>query len=322
MVKLRLPLPAGRNSGGGSEVYSNFEWAESRMPELFSNKDGSDGIALILRNNAPSGLLLSRGFLLLPQNAWAWIGCRPTDAYWKAKRFGLRVTGDLSIARAQGVIRLSESIPTGQSPSLVLPNVLSEHFDELLKDIVVSAKPEPASYIYSFGNFIDYRNYESLIRGVLATDDSRKLIIHGGVLSASYLEKCILLEKQSEGRVQIDATRKSRAEILRYIYWSDGVVFPSSAEASPISLLETVALGKAVICNDIPGHRQSLDVGSAHHAIFEFSKTAELSEALRNFPTGADSKLLEPLSKNSILARHDARECWLEKIRSFVKQLG
>jgi len=258
----------------------------------------------------------------LPQNAWAWMGRMPKDPEWIAKKAAFRITGDLSIARARGVIRLSESVPAGKSPSIVLPNVLSDEFDDLAKLVVKTSKPSRKPYVYSFGNFIDYRNYDKLIEGFLQSGETRTLLIHGGVLSRSYLRRCESLVGEHNASVELDSERKSRIEILRHIYWSDGVIFPSTAEASPISLLETLALGKAVICNDIPGHSQSLKMATALASAIDIGSSEKLAAALAELSGGEATGSMDPIGSVAYRVREDAREHWLEDLKVFVARLG
>lgn len=321
MLKLTLPPPAGKSSGGGAEVYRNFCWAQACQPSLFCEK-GQGGLDLILRNNTPLGNLIKRDFIALPQNAWAWIGRMPKDPSWLARRAGFRVTGDLSIARAKAVIRLSESVPSGDSPSLVLPNVLSDEFEELAREVRKTTPPSRGAYLYSFGNFIDYRNYDGLIKSFLASGDKRTLVIHGGVLSTSYLAVCESAAIGSAGRVELDPVRKERLEILRHIYWSDGVIFPSTAEASPISLLETVSLGKAVLCNDIPGHTQSLLGGSAIASAIDINDAGKVAAAIAQIPPSNGLSAYDPVSTLAINNRVEARELWLNRLCDFVSTLN
>lgn len=254
----------GRWSGGGRAVVDNLSMAIAAAPHEFSYRDG---ISLVPRNftvrrPVPGGLVL------MPQNAWPWSGPWGTRRE-AARKLTLRVLSDRSIRQADQVLRLCSLIPDPrQSP--ILPNVLDAGFDDALGSCL-SLLGDLSRSILAPGSIGSYRNLERLLEAYQryrTSGGSCSLTIVGGVTDSAVYSRLTGRASSMKG-VRVVPHHLERGALLDAMRSSHAIFFPSLVEASPITLLEALALAPRVHASDIVGHRET--AGSYQTAVDFFS---------------------------------------------------
>ena len=300
-------------SGGGSIVLSNFQQLEKVYPALLTVSDSRvDGTPLVLRNTVPVTQMLKGPFIVLPQNSWAWTGKASKDMYLIAKRAALRITGDLSLNQCMGAIRLCNSIPPSRSgEDILLPNVLDKDFEAIYNGLGEKSKKSGTRVAYSFGGCIEYRDYPTLVSAVLESGDVEKLVVRTHIFSQQEYKKLLRMTENS-AKVEFRIGRLSREELLREASDFYLIVFPSTAEASPLSLLEVQALGIPYCLSNIPGHIQHCEESFRQ---FEAGSIENLRVLFSNERIWSPDQLsISTTSKGRI----DARKEWSGRLVSYL----
>lgn len=293
----------GQMSGGGSSLMRNLEEFSRLYPALLGKQGG---IPLVARNWVPLGQLVRSDFVLMPQNAWPWHGHSDFKATVR-RRIPLRVLSDLSIARARAVIRIGESVPVSRNavPG-VLPNVLDSGFEEALTELSNPSLTQVSAegQILCIGSCGAYRGLRDLAK---AFDLYRQ---RGGTLGLMVAGPgCVSCQFHPIGSQYIKSLNQTlrRAEVLKLLSTAAVVVFPSSVELSPVTLLEATEISDRVLCSDIPGHHQ-------------------VEKGVRYFPLGKNDLLanqflqLEGKARASSEIRVFTREAAATKRREKIRQ--
>ena len=316
MSKIWIDL-SGRWSGGGAVVNNNFSDFIERYPDLLSDsKPLLGGVQIVQKNQVSLSNFVSGDYLILPQNAWAWIGKSSSDPYWILKRMAFRIFGDLGVARSKGVIRLSSSIPAYGKKNIVLPNVLDQDFDTLIENVKQNRERR---VVYSFGASIGYRDYKTLVSGFLKSNVSlsHKLIIRANCISK--IDHYLLTRQvYKHSNIEIRSGSIPRDQLHREISNSDLVVFPSSAEASPISFLEVIAYRKPYLVSDIPGFVQSIYNKQDLSRVFLTGNADSLSECLNN---SSNWRKPSPDLSSTVKGREQLRENWFRELRDYLENV-
>jgi glycosyltransferase involved in cell wall biosynthesis len=247
-------LDHGRWSGGGAVVLGNLRMLAARFPDILTTQPGTVEVYLVPRNVAPFSLLRTGRFVIMPQNLWAWEGPARglTEKWWRTR---LRLASDVTMDRSLGNVRICSRIPSRQRPVFGLTtNVLDSKFEDALRRS--SNVQDVAGGLVYVGSGVAYKNLDNLIEGyrvyrsgggwrplhLFVTPPSAESVLRMGGLPAG----C---------RLYLGALE--RHEVLSAFRSAFAVVFPSQVEASPIFLLEAMALGCRIIASDITGHRET-----------------------------------------------------------------
>lgn len=250
----------------------NFEYAAARNPDL-SMEAGR--VSVIGRNFA--GRSIDGPFVLVPQNAWPWCGPR-LGLREHGKLALLRRLSERSMRRAVGVIRVGPSIPAiGNVHPRLLPNPLDLGFEEAWT-AAPRASVEGEPYFISVGSMNSYRGLETLVGAFrrYRLDSGRVGLRIVGSGNRRYSERIRRLAKEVPA-LTFEERSLERADVLALMRDSRMAILPSHVEASPLSLLEALAVSPHVAASDIPGHRAIVPDGTDHPSYFE--PTSELGLA-------------------------------------------
>lgn len=271
-----VQLPSGRTllvedrlSGqGGAVVDRNLAVALSELPPA-SHAD----LTLVTKGTVEPSRLVRSGspFLLLPQNAWVWIpGFR--GAKDGARKYALKAMSALSARRSVGVVRISDQIRAFGAPTQpVLPNVLDVGFeDHVSGDLPERADGGPIKVIAP-GSITSYRGSEHVVEACRELRRSG-LEIELEIAGPAHNPATVDLLKQAAAEsswIRLRAERCPRGEVISSMATSSVTVLSSSVEASPISLLEALAVAPGVVATDIRGHRE---ISDGSHDCISWSK--------------------------------------------------
>jgi len=271
--------PDGRASGGYRVVLANLQVLADSYPDTLSTSDRSAGPRLVIRNRL--GRPAPSRFVYMPQNAWAWSGRAGTLIGRKAY---LMAASRIAMRRAGAVVRLTSAIPVPSgTPSIVLPNVLDPKFDASLKAAAEDFETDPEvqrmaeGFVLVPGSIVAYRRHDLLeeTAGTLS-----KLGLRVAVVGPSLDSRALSTVNDIPGVVRYPAM--PRAKLVSMIAKVEAVLLTSEVEASPVTLLESLAAGKRVVAADIVANRQTAREGSERIQFFRSGDQAHLVKALRH----------------------------------------
>ena len=278
----------GTWSGGGSSLLRNVSYAVERHSEFF----GDGGMPIIFRN-VVSLAMLKHPFVYIPQNAWAWHG--PARYSEISRRSMLRAGSELAMKRCAGYIRIGPMIPRGpRATQRMLSNVLDSAFDDALAELDPNA--ESSNQILAPGSLTSYRNLGALLDAFAlyrADGGTCELAIVGPTGDQRVLAG---IEEHAArvGHVTIETPGIGRSELIRRMAQAPAVVFPSTVEASPVTVREALALGHAPICWDSPGYRHILEANAAESSQLvasprQLADSIHLSQESTNAPQALEA---------------------------------
>lgn len=311
----------GQWSGGGNAFLNNVAHAERRHSIL---RGGPGSIPIFPRNVPVRSARTSRKFILAPQNAWAWA---PRSRGLQEFKFvtGLRVASSYYMRRAQGLLRISGSIPSakGRPTSPVIHNVLDPTFEEALIESNQVRVPAAEGKLVSIGSGHSYRNLVNLIKGYRsyrAAGGKLDLWIAGPSGSNRARSDAMRAAEGMDG-VTFGKGRLSRGECLAAFRSAAGVVLPSLVEASPLAVLEAASVNPRLVVSDITGHREILaDYGSVSPQAFFDPFTPELiAEGLHRASSGLVELPHSMLSRPEV--RENARDTWGKDVAAWLAEL-
>lgn len=316
-------------------VERNLRLLARRRPDLVAvgQPTKSGQWTLHSRNAIPLRAMALERYVFMPQNAWAWQGPAPRE--WQ-RRVRWRALGALSCAalrRAGAVVRLSEAIPPPPKAStraLLLPNVLDLEFESALAS-ATRIRSGARNRVICLGSFVEYRDQHVLLEAAGRIDAEWELQFVGPGLSPSLVRDLSLRSRSVSATVTIRPEGVRRAEALSLLASAELAVFPSRVEASPIALLEAIALGVPVVGSRVPGHEAWLPVAQTFHPgdadqlarLVEERLERASSDALHG-ETAAGHCLSPKLPAHLLLTpagREQLREDWLRRIAEWVDEL-
>ena len=209
---------------------------------------------------------------------------------------------------------MGTSIPDrGRVLGPVIPNVLDEEFEEIVKATDPLTLPKVASRSFlAVGSWAPYRNYETLLKAYYlyrAAGGTWELLIGG------------------PGRPRLDATQldgvrlfdsMSRREVFIAYLRSGVAIFPSSVEASPVAVLEACEAGIPMIVSDIQGHRD-LPINASKFPTMDSLALCELMHK-QDFVPGAPYDRVVSCASRS-LVRREVREAWLTSMAEQLQKV-
>lgn len=307
----------GNWSGGGRAVLENFRSAAERHPQLSFAR----GELAIINRNFPSARPQGR-FLLIPQNAWPWAGPR-AGAKERAKLFAMRSASEVSMRIAQGVIRVSASIPnSGRCHPDFLANPLDPGFDEAVQGVRQSNPVTDEPYFVSIGSINTYRGIEQLLQGYAlyrAEGGRTRLFVVGVGASPAYRQK-ISRQSNSMRGVSLLTEGLPRHQCLSMLHHARLAVLPSHVEASPFSLLEAMAVQSNVVASDIIGHRSIVPADTAHPKYFKHAQPEVLARLFLESESLGQRPVSHPLASPEF--REEQRILWAKKLMSMLGDLA
>jgi len=303
---MKLPLQllgAGRWSGGGAAVLDNLYFFAERYPSILTTRGDAGGPCFVPRNVVPLGVLAGGDYVVMPQNLWAWRGgTRGWAEWWWRSR--MRIASEAALHRAGGVVRLCSDIPCdgfGHQPPL--PNVLDASFERAFRRSTHWAEVQ-GGFTY-FGTSYSYRNLSRLIEGY---GEYRRL---GGSrnlhLFISHPTNASRLPRPLPAGCRVRLGSWTRSDVISATRSGHAAVFPSTVEASPIGLLEALAVSARVVLSDIRGHRETCRDLISDDCYFAPAVVVSIARALirseTSLPTAA------PFQQTTE-AREGARDQW------------
>jgi glycosyltransferase involved in cell wall biosynthesis len=313
-VKPLTLVTSGRWSGGGAALVHNLLWASARRPDLLKVPGDDDGTTfLVPRNVPPLRLIRAGGFILMPQNAWAWFE-HPSGMREHVRHARLRLASELGFRRASSVIRVCSSIPHyANAQEGILPNVLDEEFETVASQTPVDTYDVAKSFV-SIGPFAGYKNLRRLVRAFLAYRE------RGGVLGLTIvgeatnprLLRALEAFRAVEPALRIVKGLVARRESVALVTGAHCAVFPSLVEASPTTPLEAGAMGTPAIVSDISGHRETL--GTTYGELSYFDPTDDLALVSRLAEAERNREAFRPMNPLTRQVRELHRSQWLEAL--------
>lgn len=306
----------GNWSGGGRAVLCNLRLACDLFPQrLVFGTGGSN--ALIPRNVVPKALLQSGKYFLMPQNSWPWQGPwgSPTEAIRKAL---LRTASELALNRAQGVVRISASIPVrNPNSSVPLANVLDAGFEQALRDANFSGRHERQAVrnaIVCIGDVYSYRNVGRLIEGYsrYRAGGGRCALVIAGKCPSKTLTAALRRQANRTRGVSLQLRTMTRSEVLTMLQHASGIIFPSLAEASPITLLEALCVNDRIVVSNIPAHLELAGSRLPGCHFFKPSSVDALANALVTLDDGEADQSQPDLASPAV--RADLRIDWATRL--------
>jgi glycosyltransferase involved in cell wall biosynthesis len=198
-------------------------------------------------------------------------------------------------------------------------------FEQALRDSS-DATPVPGSEgaFVCLGSVTGYRNLEVLLHAYAAyrqDGGACGLVIAGPPSNARLAERISIRCRDIQG-ASTHWTRLARDTVLATLAGSRGVVLPSAVEASPLSLLEAVAITPRVIASDIIAHREILTAHGCQGTAGFFDPIVVPSlvrafQELESEPCMADAH--ERLRRGSVRIR--AREIWAASVDGWLADL-
>ena len=300
-----------RASGGGRAVARNLELLAKTYPCL-SGDDRAAPYTLASRNWVKADLLVTGRFVLLPQNAWPWRGDCSHGSGWQ-RRMALRAASEVSMRRAMGVIRIGKAIPEiGNAIGPPISNVLDDGFDDCLSVIASEGlNLEVRKRFVSVGSATPYRGLRTLLQAFTryrAMGGTWPLVVQDSASQPITLQ---------DAHIGIETVRGPlhRSDLLNLLLSSAVAVFPSTVEASPISVLEAQELEVPAILSDIAGHREMSHQG----AYFSSGDSEELANLMITAevesPPGSYMNRLGSASEGAD-RRREERSRWVSEVAS------
>lgn len=301
---------SGRWSGGGAVVLNNLRSAAELSDGLLTTSVQSDSIPLIPRNAPTAWRQLLQAFVWMPQNALPW---GPPAAGERGLQRKLRLVSEVARQRAIALVRISSAIPKlarGNS-SPVLHNVLDEEFESILANL----EPDNTGAFVAVGSAISYRNLSGLALGYALYRQSggeTPMVIQSSGGTPSEMALLLSVSRDTDGLEirQADADRQGVANLMS---GARGLIFPSSVEASPVTLLEAQALGIPIACSNIVAHKELSETDSV---FFDPGVTSEIMTSLRTLDASSGSprhRLQNPDARSSERTR------WTTELVRFLK---
>lgn len=310
-------IDSGRWSGGGQAVMSNLRFAARSFPDWLSMEQGE--VALVARNAVPASLMRPGGYIWMPQNAMPWAR-GPGSSREKLRKLALFVASEVSGRRAVGMVRISSALPQrSEVVSRVFPNVLDEGFEVALKGRPPAEKNR--LYIVCVGSICSYRNIFNLIAGYdlyREAGGSWSLRIVGPVDSPPVLRRIF---RRTEGRddVLVEPEFHSRARVLQLMSDSEAVVFPSLIEASPVAVLEAIAVAPRVVLSSISGHVETVAGRLRDDCYFDPASPSSIRDCLIAAEQWTSELVHESLASKT--ARESERVKWTEGFVAEVERI-
>lgn len=282
--------------------------------DLFTD-DPMDAIYLVARN-VPSANFAPKKLFLIPQNAWPWHPGKLTRTEFRHLA-PLRVASTAYMIRADAVLRISEAIPRGRRDAgAVIHNVLDEAFEVAERDSE-RLNLQTRGGLFMFGGLSSYRNVDRLLeayRRYRADGGALQLTIAGTPVDKTTVRR--IAEKASSTRGVIFRPESiERSELVAICRQSHGVIFPGTVEASPVSVLEALAVNGNIAVSEIKGHRSLLDgesLGRLPH--FHPLRTQSMAAGLVALENGAPNTT----KLSTAEGRWAAREQWVERIAAVL----
>ncbi|WP_426565251.1 glycosyltransferase [Angustibacter sp. McL0619] len=299
---------SGRWSGGGNVVLSNLRQAALEHPDVIALLDEPGAVRLVPRNVPVRLRDLAEPFVWMPQNALPWGPPAPGE---RRLQLQLRVASEIARRQARAMVRICAVLPASRrNTSPVLHNVLDAGFD------AVTDWPTSGSSgaFFASGSAHSYRKYDGLLRGYASyrAGGGRTSLVLQVSPGTPAVQESLRRLSAADG-VQLRPGGLPRADVVRAMRASRGVLFPSAIEASPVTLLEAVAVGAPTACNNIDGHRALAAPGSAWFDVDDPTTVARALAALDDSPATSQNPLSDPA------VRAEQRSSWAAALADFLR---
>ena len=309
----------GRWSGGGRAAVDNLAEAVALANERAGGALRPS--AVIPRNVVSAQRLWQGGYLLMPQNALPWLR-KPLPLRIEKHR-ALLLAGSLASAtRARRMLRISSAIPdlkgNGEQP---IHNVLDRQFEADLAtsdSLVGRYEEEWGDAVVVPGTVGSYKNTALVLRAFRAYERSggpfRLLLV--GPPATPGIQRLLRQRIPEHDGVSWVPRSVDRPALVALLRASAAVLLPSCVEASPITLMEAVAVAKHVIASDLVGHTELLAPYRHNVRFFDPRSSGALKEALltldRGYTTDTDPQLTTTPGRAAI------RQRWVERVASWL----
>jgi glycosyltransferase involved in cell wall biosynthesis len=300
---------SGRWSGGGQVVIDNLLGLTSAAGPIRP----AGTVPIVPRNIPTSPRVLAGRFVWMPQNALPWGPPAPAEASLQRK---LRLASRAVAMRATALIRISGAIPAlpDRPTSAILHNVLDSAFDQLAARLA----PEPHGGFLVAGSAHSYRALPALVEGYRryrASGGHTGLWVQTSPGAASEESLLRAAEQDTDGlRVVIGGADRPR--VLSLMAGSVGVLFPSTVEASPVTVLEAQALGRPIAVSDIRAHRE-ITTNSSYEA-FDVRDRDSVAAALHRLDEHGGTA---PHPLQDATYRAARRAAWGDDVSAFLRTL-
>lgn len=302
-------------SGGGQVVVRNLR-------ETLGDARPRGAVPLIARNWVTPEELRSGNFILMPQNAWPWNLSTCTAP--EVPRVGaLRALSSLSLRRARLVIRISEAIPVknARQSTSVLHNVLDSDYENLRISREGADFPQ-SPFIAVVGSMYSYRNLGRLFLGFheyRRTGGRLDLYVTGWSPRPG---KSLASGVETSG-LHLFPGQISRGKVGSLFSEAAGVIFPAVVEASPITLLEALAVNPNVQVSRIAGHVGILQFNGLTlpaDNLFQPTEVRAITAALHRIER--HTHITRDIPWNNAQGRESIRGLWKQRLVRDLEQNG
>ena len=179
-----------------------------------------------------------------------------------------RWTDVLITVNQEDYLRATKKIPAKKVEYIPGVGINVEKFSDTQIDC--SAKraelgiPEDAFVLCSVGELNANKNHEVVIRAMVLLEQQNVHYMVAGVGDQKEYLLSLAQELHLEDRVHLLGYRKDVADLYKA---ADLFVFPSFREGLPVSVMEAMAAGRAVVCSNIRGNADLLQDGKGGYLV-------------------------------------------------------
>lgn len=305
---------SGRWSGGGSVVLNNLLAAAAVSDGLLVAEPQLGAVPIIPRNVPTSWRQLVHPFVWMPQNALPWGPAAPAE---RSRQIQLRLGSAVASRRSMAMVRISSALPSKPwgLTSPVLHNVLDREFENCLK---VTTPDAPSIGFLSAGSGHSYRNLARLTEGYATyrrCGGRTPLMLQMSSGTASEEFAIVAKARLVEG-LTVTSRNASREEVVGLMRRASAVIFPSYIEASPVTVLEAMAIGIPIACSQIIAHRELCDERSIY---FDPNNVLDIAKALRRLDA-TPPMIAGPLQDRQVRTAERAR--WIAELLEFLARIA
>ena len=175
--------------------------------------------------------------------------------FYPIEKLCARWTDVLITMNGEDYQRAKEKMPAQKVEYVPGVGIDVKRFSDVQIDIAAKRAelgiPEDAFLLCSVGELNANKNQEAIIRAMAQLEQKNIHYMIAGIGDKEAYLRQLVQELHLDGRVHLLGYRRDVAELCKA---ADLFVFPSYREGLPVSVMEAMAAGKAVVCSDARGN--------------------------------------------------------------------